>query len=140
MTEPNGEMTKPKVGAIDRLIGGSGDNITAGAVFANRNLLIFLAVVLFVAVGHGAWPDRLMNLAAACVGVGLGWVIGIVVSPSDQTEKSEFYTYTKAISTLFTGYVAGALKDVKLHNVMEYLYQPNIALRVCLAAACALAA
>ena len=139
MTEPNGEMTKPKVGPIDRFFGGSGDNITPGAVLANRNLGFVLAAVAFVALGYGTWPNRLMNVAAACVGLGLGWVLGIVVSPSDQTEESEFSTYTKALSTLFTGYVAGALKDVKLNNIMEYLYRPNIALRVCLAAACALA-
>jgi hypothetical protein len=116
------------------------DSISPGAILANYNLTGVLVVVAGVGVCYGTdWPDRLKNVAAACVGLGLGWVLGIVVSPSDESEQSEFSAYSKALSTFFTGYVAGALKGVKLHDVLDYLYRPNIALRVCLAATCFLA-
>lgn len=116
------------------------DNVSVGAMLANGTYSLTLIVLAIVAVFSGStWPERMLNVVSACLGLGLGWVLGIVVSPSDESEQSEFSAYTKALSTFFTGYVAGVLKDVKLHNIMAYLYQPHIALRVCLGAACFLA-
>jgi uncharacterized membrane protein YeiB len=116
------------------------ENTSSGAILANLNYIILLVLLFVAAVGYGdAWAIRLMNVVAACVGVGLGWVLGIIVSPSDESEQTEFSSYTKAISTLVTGYLAGALKDVKAQTIMDYLREPHIAFRVLMAAACLLA-
>ncbi len=116
------------------------ESVSVGAMFANLNYTITLVLLFSVSIGYGAtWSDRLMNVASACVGIGLGWVLGIVVSPSDESEQSEFSGYTKALSTFFTGYVAGVLKDVKLANIMLFLREPNVTFRVCIAIACFLA-
>jgi hypothetical protein len=141
MTEQEtGTITDAKAGGLAGFFKDLRDNISIGAMFANLTYSLTVLVLAMVAVfSSSSWPERMMNVVSACVGLGLGWVLGIVVSPSDESEQSEFSAYTKALSTFFTGYVAGALKDVKLHNVMDYLYQPHIALRVCLGAACFLA-
>ncbi len=116
------------------------EDTSSGAILANINYVVMLVLLFVAAVGYGdTWPIRLMNVVSACVGVGLGWVLGIMVSPSDESEQSEFSSYTKAISTLLTGYLAGALKDLKAQTVMSYLREPHIAFRVLIAAACLLA-
>ncbi len=116
------------------------ENASIGAMFANVNYTIILVLLFLVAMGYGeTLADKLMNVASACVGLGLGWILGIVVSPSDESEQSEFSAYTKALSTFFTGYVAGVLKDVKLHNIMLFLRETNVTFRVSIAAASFLA-
>jgi len=84
--------------------------------------------------------DFAYSVASGVFGVALGWVLGIVISPSGKDEASEFSLLTKAVSTFITGYVLGYVKDLKLADVKAFLDRPGIPFRLLAGGACGLAA
>jgi hypothetical protein len=107
-------------------------------------VLLFIAVYLIVltisaqiATNSG---DFAYSVASATFGLALGWVLGIIISPSSKDEASEFSLLTKAVSTFLTGYVLGYLKDLKLPQIQAFLERPGIPFRLLAGAACGLAA
>jgi hypothetical protein len=77
------------------------------------------------------------NVAAATFGLAMGWVLGIVISPSSTDEQSEFSMLTKAISTFLTGYVLAYFKDIKIEQVQHFLFdRPGVPFRLLVGTAC----
>jgi len=77
------------------------------------------------------------NVSAATFGLAMGWVLGIIISPSTKDEQSEFSLLTKAISTFLTGYVLGYVKDIKLDQIQHFLfYRPGVPFRLLIGTAC----
>jgi len=77
-----------------------------------------------VAIGYALGLVALATLIAACFKVGsaswinilllifgglLGWICGILTTPLDATEQSQFSTYAAAISTFLSGFVVAKL-------------------------------
>jgi hypothetical protein len=79
------------------------------------------------------------SVASATFGLGLGWVLGIVISPSSKDEASEFSLLTKAISTFLTGYVLAYLKDISRADIQSFLAKPEVPFRLFIGASCCLA-
>lgn len=107
------------------------------------------AVVLFVGlylivltisgqIASDRW-DFAYSVASATFGLAIGWVLGIVISPSTKDEASEFSLLTKAVSTFLTGYVLGYLKGITLDDIKLFLNRPGIPFRLMIGAACGLA-
>jgi hypothetical protein len=69
-----------------------------------------LALAILGLIGYLCWTadgepqPRLLNVAIAVFGVCVGWLVGAVVSPYDDKEKTEFSAYIKLISTFLSGY------------------------------------
>ena len=107
-------------------------------------VLLFIAVYLIVltisAQVASNRSDFAYSVASATFGLALGWVLGIIISPSSKDEASEFSLLTKAVSTFITGYVLGYIKDLKLANIQAFLDRPGIPFRLMAGAACGLAA
>jgi len=107
-------------------------------------VLLFIAVYLIVltisAQVASDKGDFAYSVASATFGLALGWVLGIVISPSSKDEAAEFSLLTKAVSTFLTGYVLGYVKDLKLADIRAFLERPNIPFRLMAGAACGLAA
>jgi len=107
-------------------------------------VLLFIAVYLIaLTISAQVASDKrdfAYSVAAATVGLALGWVLGIIISPSSKDEATEFSLLTKAVSTFLTGYVLGYVKDLKLADIRAFLERPNIPFRLMAGAACGMAA
>src|SRR5690348_13446293 len=71
-------------------------------------ILVALSLVI-------SWPDSdriATSLSLLVLGAVSGWLFGVVVSPYDQDERSEFSSYAKYASTAFGGYIAGKADTV----------------------------
>jgi hypothetical protein len=99
--------------------------------------LIVLTISAQIAIDR---RDFAYSVASATFGLALGWVMGIIISPSSKDEATEFSLLTKAVSTFLTGYVLGYIKDLKLADIRAFLERPNIPFRLMAGAACGLAA
>lgn len=108
--------------------------IAAVVLFVGLYLIVVTISAQF-ATSAGAFAA---NVACATFGLTLGWVLGIVISPSGQDEASEFSTLTKAISTFFTGYVLASLKGLDKAQVLKYLGDDDVRFRLLIGAACCL--
>jgi len=107
-------------------------------------VLLFIAVYLIVLtisaqIASDPW-DFAYSVASATFGLALGWVLGIVISPSSKDEASELSLLTKAVSTFLGGYVLGYLKDLTRNDVQAFLNRPGIPFRLMAGAACGMAA
>jgi hypothetical protein len=112
---------------------------TPAAILAVINSGGVYLIVLAISAQFANNPlDFAYSVASATFGLALGWVLGIIISPSSTDEASEFSLVTKAISTFVTGYALGYLKDVKLENIQHFLSQPQVPFRLMIAAACCL--
>lgn len=80
------------------------------------------------------------NAASATFGMAVGWVLGMVLSPHTEAEATQSSLLTKAISTFFTGYLLGYLKDVKLADIAAILTRPGMPFRLMIGTACFLPA
>lgn len=78
------------------------------------------------------------SVAAGTFGLTLGWVLGIIISPSGKDEATEFSLLTKAISTFLTGYVLAYLKDISKADLHSFLSKPQVPFRLMIGAACCL--
>ncbi len=77
------------------------------------------------------------NVGAATFGLAMGWVVGIVISPSSTDEQSEFSMLTKAISTFLTGYVLAYFKDIRIDQIQHFLFdRAGVPFRLLIGAAC----
>jgi hypothetical protein len=101
--------------------------------------LYLIVLTISAQLASDNW-DFAYSAAAATFGLALGWVLGIVISPSSKDEASEFSLLTKAVSTFLTGYVLGYIKDLKLADIKAFLERPSIPFRLMAGAACGLAA
>jgi hypothetical protein len=110
--------------------------ITAGLMFGGLYLIVLTISAQIATSNH----DFAYSVASATFGVALGWVLGIIISPSGKDEASEFSLLTKAVSTFLTGYVLGYIKDLKLADITAFLERPSIPFRLMAGAACGLAA
>lgn len=110
--------------------------IAAALMFGGLCLIVF-TISAQIATSSQAFA---YSVASATFGVALGWVLGIIISPSGKDEASEFSLLTKAVSTFLTGYVLGYVKDLKLADVQAFLARPGIPFRLMAGAACGLAA
>ena len=112
---------------------------TPAAILAVVNAGGVYLIVLAISAQFAGNPlDFAYSVASATFGLALGWVLGIVISPSTKDEASEFSMVTKAISTFITGYALGYLKDLKLENIQHFLGQPQVPFRLMIATACCL--
>jgi len=110
---------------------------TPAAILAVLNLgaLFLIALASAAQFAHDK-VDFAYSVACATFGLGLGWILGIVISPGSKDESSEFSLLTKAVSTFLTGYVLGYIKDLKLSDVEHFLERPGVPFRLILATAC----
>jgi hypothetical protein len=99
---------------------------------------LYLIVVTISAQFARSAATFAANVASATFGLTLGWVLGIVISPSSKDEASEFSTLTKAISTFFTGYILASLKGLDKNEVLKYLGDDDVRFRLLIGAACCL--
>ena len=72
-------------------------------------LLLWCAYVVHDGVRSPAFA---MTLALGLFGVSLGWLIGLLASPYNDTELQRFATYAGVLSAFLTGYVAGKLDPI----------------------------
>ncbi len=77
-----------------------------------------VAVVIIAAQCYFSWVfanSKLevfaLNVAVLLLGVSLGWVFGIFISPIGS-EKDEFSQYGKAVSVFFSGYLLAKIDPV----------------------------
>lgn len=61
-----------------------------------------------------------VSLLLGIVGLLIGWMVGVALTPYSQEEKYQFSTYTKAIGVFASGYVAA-----KIDRIFEYLASPD---------------
>jgi hypothetical protein len=86
--------------------------ITAGAIF----LVIFLAALFYPTEAKARW----MHLMLIATGVSIGWILGIVLSPYTQGEKTKFDSYVKAVAAFLSGYVVA-----HLNGLIEHMMKPE---------------
>jgi hypothetical protein len=113
---------------------------TPGAILMGINSGgVYLIVLAISAQYSGSGKEFALNVAAATLGLALGWVLGVIISPSSKDEQSEFSLLTKAVSTFLTGYVLGYVKDIKLDQVQHFLFdRPGVPFRLFIGIACCL--
>ena len=113
---------------------------TPGAILMGVNSGGVYLIVLAISAQYSAnGKEFALNVAAGTLGLALGWVLGIIISPSSKDEQSEFSLLTKAVSTFLTGYVLGYVKDIKLDQVQHFLFdRPGVPFRLFIATACCL--
>jgi len=61
-----------------------------------------------------------LNLLIVVLGLALGWLLGILLSPYSETEEKKFTEYAKAFGVFASGYLVG-----KVDKVIEALFQPD---------------
>lgn len=111
---------------------------TPGAILAIVNSGGVYLIVLAISAQYASDKmDFAYCVAAATFGLAMGWVLGIVISPSSKDEQSEFSMLTKAISTFLTGYVLAYFKDIKIDQVQHFLFdRSGVAFRLLIGTAC----
>ncbi len=111
---------------------------TPGAILTIVNAGGVYLIVLAISAQYAS--DKIgfaYSVAAATFGLAMGWVLGIVISPSSKDEQSEFSMLTKAISTFLTGYVLAYFKDIKIEQVQHFLFdRPGVPFHLLIGTAC----
>lgn len=64
-----------------------------------------------------------LNLLIVILGLALGWLLGILLSPYSDVEEKKFTEYAKAFGVFASGYLVG-----KVDKVIEALFQPDFVL------------
>jgi hypothetical protein len=72
--------------------------------------LILPILFCLVLVGCGGLfavgcQNFVLNTMIVLLGLFVGWIVGMVISPYDTQERGDFSTYTKAVSAFVSGYV-----------------------------------
>ena len=96
---------------------------------------LYLIVVTISAQFASDAQEFAYSVAAATFGLTLGWVMGIVISPSSKDEASEFSMLTKAISTFLTGYVLANLKGITKQDLATFLGHQQVPFRLLIGSA-----
>jgi len=95
-----------------------------GAGSASIVFFIFLFIASFVMGSTNV--QFVMNLLWVIFGCTLGWLIGLIISPYNKDEQSEFSTYSKAFVAAVSGYMVSKFDKVIEHYV-DHLVQDNFA-------------
>jgi hypothetical protein len=86
---------------------------------------IILMTLVWGACVLGASPeDRALNFAFIAVGGALGWLLGMLASPYDPSEKKQFSELTKTISLFISGYALA-----KTGRLIDALVSPDVLLQ-----------
>lgn len=64
-----------------------------------------------------------LNLLIVVLGLSLGWLLGILLSPYSHAEEKKFTEYAKAFGVFASGYLVG-----KVDKVIEAMFQPDFIL------------
>jgi hypothetical protein len=64
-----------------------------------------------------------VNLLIVILGFAVGWLLGIIIFPYDESEKRTFSEYTKAVGVFISGYAVG-----KVDKVIDAIFQPDFIL------------
>jgi len=84
------------------------------------SFLLSLAIAVLCFVVAPNWQAGAVSLLLGIVGLLIGWIVGVALTPYSPEEKYQFSTYTKAIGVFATGYVAA-----KIDRIFEYLASPD---------------
>ncbi len=101
---------------------------------------LYLLVITISAQFASDTGDFAYSIAAATFGLTLGWVLGIVISPTSKDEAGEFSMLTKAVSTFITGYVLANLKGITKEDLVHFLSRPEVPFRLMIGTASCLSA
>jgi uncharacterized membrane protein (DUF485 family) len=80
-----------------------------------------VTLVTLVAASFNIGTAYWLNILLLLFGGLLGWVTGILATPLDPNEKSQFSAYAAAISTFLTGFVVA-----KLDKLFELTIQQQV--------------
>ena len=91
---------------------------------ASCSVLGLALVILCFRVGQSA-EVHAMNIAVLVFGASSGWLAGILLSPYDPKEASNFPRYAAAVSAFASGYLVSKVDRV-LEEVLkpEFLFSP----------------
>lgn len=84
------------------------------------SFLLSLTIVALCFLVAPTWQAGAVSLLLGIVGLLIGWIVGVALTPYSQEEKYQFSTYTKAIGVFASGYVAA-----KIDRIFEYLTSPD---------------
>jgi len=100
--------------------------IAGVVVLVLGTLLVFLTVRM-----SDTKQDRSVNLVILVLGVCVGWLLGILLSPYDAGEEQRFEQYAGAFSVFASGYLLGKVDRVIGHLLSpEVLLSPLVGFRV----------
>ena len=85
-------------------------------------VVMFLFLLWAAHVVHGGVmrPAFALTFVLALFGVSLGWLVGLLASPYDNTELQRFAKYAGVLATFLTGYVAAKLDPVVEQALAKY--------------------
>lgn len=86
-----------------------GGIIGVGNIAATNLTALFFASIHFVCLSSLS-PNRFyLNLLISLIGGLVGWILGNIISPTDDEEKNTFSQLGAGISTFLSGYVVSKL-------------------------------
>jgi len=71
-----------------------------------------VALLALIAACFNVGADKWINVLLLIFGGLLGWVTGILATPLDPKEKSQFSTFAAAISTFLSGFLVAKLDQL----------------------------
>jgi hypothetical protein len=90
--------------------------LVVSGVFA----LLMGGTVIYLAVHFSTEPiESSLNILIVILGLALGWLLGILLSPYDNAEDKKFTMYAKAFGVFASGYLVG-----KVDKFIEELFNP----------------
>jgi len=81
-------------------------------ITSNTSAFIGGIALVWFAYKLGENNTYFLNWVICLLGAVIGWVIGLITSPSSQSEKEQFSGITKAISVFLSGYILSKLDCV----------------------------
>jgi hypothetical protein len=89
----------------------SAHNTTSAQVFSTFWSLLGGIMILLCIFHFDAIESKPRAVLIALLGAGLGWLIGMYISPRNTLEQQEFATYKGALVGVLSGYVIGKLQS-----------------------------
>ena len=86
----------------------------------------FIAIVLSAVISTSCfvvgpdWRAGMVSLLIAFLGMVIGWIVGVAITPYSDSEKRQFSIYSKAVGVFASGYVLA-----KLDRMIEYIFTPD---------------
>ena len=99
---------------------------TADAVKIGTGSLLGLAAVVycFYAATNADSVKSVPSVLLCIFSLVVGWIMGIVMTPSSSGEKTRFSEYGKALAAAATGFLAGQYKDIIAFSREYFEKQP----------------